>query len=228
MLKKIILVSLILVLLPVMANAGTIAIYVATAAVTGSISTGPVPPNAYLKSYTGYVTSAKTFTITANSGYTLAYIKNNTVNVPSNLISGTGPWTYTIPLSTSTQTVYVYFSAVQVTLPPVLVASAPANVNAVLNTPQSISGGTSTISNLQSDTKAKFKWTSSPAAVFNPISSSVTNPANIISSFTGSAVGTYNVTLTLTAPGATASSASVVVSVLSPGVYGSKIGRAHV
>ena len=91
MIRKLILVVSFLILLPVMANAGTIAIYVATAAVTGSISTGPVPPNAYLKSYTGYVTSAKTFTITANSGYTLAYIKNNTVNVPMMRCMSKGP-----------------------------------------------------------------------------------------------------------------------------------------
>lgn len=213
MTKKIILVALMLLLMPALASAGLIIPLVATGNSTGTIS----PPG------TVYATTAKTYTINATSGYTLNYVTNNGVTVPSNKISGSGPWTYVVPLSSSTQTVYVYFKLIPVQTPTILIASAPANVGVVLNTPQAISGQTSTISNLQPGTKAKFKWTSNPAAgaAFNPISSSVTSPAYILTSFTATTTGPFAATLTLTAPGATSSSTNVSITVQSPGAASS-------
>jgi hypothetical protein len=213
MIKKFILVALMLLLTPALACAGLIAAYVASGGSTGSIS----PPGSI------YASSAKTLTLTADSGYTLNFITNNGVPVPSSQISGSGPWTYVVPLSSSVQTIYVYFKLAPVIPPTQLVASAPANVSVVLNTPQVISGQTSTISYLQPGTMAKFKWTSNPAAgaVFSPISSSVTTPANVYTSFTATATGPFTATLTLTAPGATPSATNVSISVESPGAASS-------
>jgi trimeric autotransporter adhesin len=213
--RNIILALVLLVLMPTLASAGLIVPLVASGGLSGSIS----PSGSVF-----VVSGTKTYTLTAASGYTLNYVTNNGVTVPSSKITGTGPWTYVVPFSGSTQSVNVYFMAIPVQPPPPqLIASAPANVSAALNTPQSISGQTSTIANLQSGTKAKFKWTCIPAtgAVFNPISSSVTSPNNILTTFTATVSGSYAATLTLTAPGATASTANVAISVQPAGIAGS-------
>ncbi len=212
MLKKLTFTALMLLFLPLVANAGLIIPSVATGSASGSISpTG-----------SGYATAPKTFTIAAGTNYTLDYIKNNGVIVASssiNTIDATH-WTYTVPLLSGTQTVYFYFKAAPAN-PPLLVAKTPASVTATANTVVTISGQQSTILYLPPGTKAKFKWTSSPAAAFSPISSSVTSAANIVSSFTAAATGNYNATLTLTAPGAAPSTANVTVTVQSAGVVGS-------
>jgi hypothetical protein len=213
LLRKITLVALTMILMPAIASAGVIIPNVATGNSTGAIS----PPG------TVFATTAKPYTLTAAANYTIDRITNNGLAVPSNNISGSGPWIYVVPLSSSTQTVYAYFKLMPAPPSTTLIASAPANVNAALNTPQIISGGTSTISNLQPGAKAKFKWACNPAvgAIFNPISSSVTSPLAISTSFTANISGAYAATLTLSAPGATSSTANVVINVQSTGLAAS-------
>lgn len=216
MAKKLGLTLVMLFLLQGIACAGLINIYVASGSVSGSIS-----PKG------GYAATAKTYTLTASANYTLDYVTKNGVTVSNGDIIGTGPtWTYTVPLSSGSQTVYVYFKTTSPANPPVLIASAPVAVSAAVQKALLISGGTSTILYLQPGNKAKYKWTSStasPAVTFSPISSSVTNPVFISTSFTAAAAGSYIATLTLTAPGATSSSTDVKVTVVPPGILASNV-----
>ena len=216
MAKKLGITLVMLFLLQGIACAGLINIYVASGKASGSIDQKG-----------GYAATAKTYTLSASAGYTLDYVTKNGAKVLSSEILGTGPsWTYTVPLSSASQTVYVYFKSTTPANPPVLLASAPAAVSAGVNTPLLISGGTSTILYLQPDTKAKYKWsstTTAPTVTFSPISSSVTSPAYISTAFTTAAAGTYTATLTLTAPGATPSSTDVKVTVAPPGVLASNM-----
>ena len=219
MIKKLGFALVMLFIMQGIACAGVVSVFVAsgasgTALLTGTSLTGNL----------GYKTSAVPITITANPNYTLNYITKNGVTVASNLITGGGPWQYTIPLSSSTQTIYVYFKSSAPANPPVLIASAPAAVSTAVNTPLIISGATSTILYLQPSTKAKYKWSSTRApsvVTFSPISSSVTSPAYISTSVTAKTFGSYTATLTLTAPGATPSSTKVAVTVQPPGVASS-------
>lgn len=217
MAKKLGLTLVMLFLLQGIACAGLINIYVASGSVSGSIS-----PKG------GYAATAKMYTLTASTNYTIDHVTKNGVTVSSSEIIGTGPttWTYTVPLSSGSQTVYVYFKTTSPANPPVLIASAPVAVSAAVQQALLISGGTSTILYLQPGTKAKYKWsstTASPAVTFSPISSSVTSPAFISTNFTAAAAGSYTATLTLTAPGATSSSTDVKVTVVPPGLLASNM-----
>ena len=211
------LVVVVLFFMPALASAGLISIYVAT----GGDASGTITPKTGGSKTGGYAVSAKTFTLTPAKNYTLDRVTNNSVTVPGAKISGpvAGSWSYTVPLSSVSQTVFVYFKSSVPAQPPVLIASAPTSITTALNTPMTISGATSTILYLQPGTKAKFKWTSaSSAAVFSPISSSVRSPGYISTSFTAAQAGSYSATLTLTAPGAESSTANVAITVQGPGV----------
>lgn len=208
------LVVVVLFFMPALASAGLISIYVAT----GGDASGTITPKTG-----GYAISAKTFTLTPATNHTLDRVTNNGVTVPGAQISGpaTGPWSYTVPFSATGQIVYVYFKNSVPSQPPVLKASAPGGVTTTVNTPLSISGAMSTILYLQPGTKAKFKWTSTSGAVFSPISSSVTSPKYISTSFRADTGGSYVATLTLTAPGAESSTANINVTVQQPGIRAS-------
>ena len=214
MIKKLGIALVMLFIMQGIACAGVVSTLVATGAASGSIS-----PSGNL----GYKTTAIPITITAGTDYTLDYVTRNGVKVQTT-VTGT-QWSYTVQPSSVTQLIYVYFKKGTSTNPPVsssnIIASAPAAISAAVNTPVTISGATSTILYLQSGTKAKFKWTSTtspPVVTFSPISSSVTSPAYINTSFKATTFGIYTTTLTLTAPGAATSSTKVVVTVQPPGI----------
>jgi hypothetical protein len=202
-----------LIMAPAFAFAGTYSI-----AVTGSGgSVGPAP-------LSGYASAAKTFTATATAGYTLSTVTLNGVAVTTNptYVNGSGPWTVTVPLSSSSQTFYVSFKQ-NVQVAPTLSAVLPAAITIPAATPTALSGGNSTIVNLQTGTQATFTFSGS-GLTFSPASALVTNPINITTNVTAATSGTYTGTLTLTAPngtGTVTSSANVTITVLAPGVVAS-------
>ena len=59
-------------------------------------------------------------------------------------VNGSGPWTVTVPLSSSSQTFYVSFKQ-SVQVAPTLSAVLPAAITIPAATPTALSGGNSTI-----------------------------------------------------------------------------------
>ena len=159
MINKITVVLLMLIMVPVFAFAGSYSIAVASGSASGSV--GPAP-------LSGYATAAKSFTATAATGYTLSSVTDNSVNVTTNssYVTGSGPWTITVPLSSTSQTFYVFFKQ-NVQVAPTLSAVLPAGITIPVNTPTLISGANSTISNLQTGTQATFTF-SGAGLTFNP------------------------------------------------------------
>jgi hypothetical protein len=203
-----------LIMAPAFAFAGTFSI-----AVSGSGgSVGPTP-------LSGYASAAKVFTATATAGYTLSSVTDNSVNVTTNssYVTGSGPWTITVPLSTTSQTFYVSFKQ-NVQVAPTLSAVLPSAITIPAATATALSGGNSTISNLNSGTQATFTF-SGAGLTFAPASALVTNPINITTNVSAAAAGTYTGTLTLTAPNGTgtvtSNTAHVTITVLAPGVVAS-------
>ena len=118
MIRRIAIAAFMLIMAPAFAFAGTFSI-----AVSGSGgSIGPTP-------LSGYASAAKVFTATATTGYTLSSVTDNSVNVTTNssYVTGSGPWTVTIPLSSSSQTFYVSFKQ-NVQVAPTLSAVLPAAI----------------------------------------------------------------------------------------------------
>ena len=210
MINKITVVLLMLIMVPAFAFAGTYSI-----AVSGSGgSVGPAP-------LSGYATAAKVFTATATAGYTLSSVTDNSVNVTTNssYVTGSGPWTITVPLSSTSQTFYVSFKQ-NVQVAPTLTAVLPSGITIPVNTPTLLSGANSTIANLQTGTQATFTF-SGAGLTFNPVAGQVTTPAGIATNVTAAASGTYTATLALTAPNATPSSANITITVQPPGIAAS-------
>jgi len=209
MIKRIAFTALMLIMVPAFAIAGTFSIAVTSGSTTGSV--GPAP-------LSGYATAAKNFTATAAATYVLSTVKRNGVDVTANTtyVNGT---TISIPLSTASQTFYVAFKKnVQVT--PTLSAVLPGAITIPIGTPTALSGGNSTISNLNTGTQATYAF-SGTGLTFSPVSAQVTDPTFITTNVTAAAAGTFTCTLTLTAPNATQSVANVTITVLSPGVIAS-------
>ncbi|MGA2151211.1 MAG: hypothetical protein ABSG48_03495, partial [Geobacteraceae bacterium] len=170
MINKITVVLLMLIMVPAFAFAGTYSIAVTSGSASGSV--GPAP-------LSGYATAAKSFTATAATGYTLSSVTDNSVNVTTNssYVTGSGPWTITVPLSTTSQTFYVSFKQ-NVQVAPTLSAVLPSAITIPAATATALSGGNSTISNLNSGTQATFTF-SGAGLTFAPASALVTNPINI-------------------------------------------------
>ena len=212
MVKKITVVLLMLIMVPAFALAGTYSIAVTSGSVSGSV--GPAP-------LSGFTTAVKIFTATAATNYTLSSVTRNGVIVTSNTtyVNGTGPWTVTVPLSNTSQTFFVSFKT-NVQVAPTLTAVLPANITIPVNTPTLVSGANSTIANLQAGTQATFTF-SGAGLTFGPASGQVTTPANITTNISAVNAGTFTATLTLTAPGATPSSANVQITVQPPGITAS-------
>jgi len=212
MVKKITVVLLMLIMVPAFALAGTYSIAVTSGSVSGSV--GPAP-------LSGFTTAVKIFTATAATNYTLSSVTRNGVNVTSNTtyVNGTGPWTVTVPLSNTSQTFYVNFKQI-VQATPTLTAILPSGITIPVNSPTLLSGANSTIANLQAGTQATFTF-SGAGLTFGPASGQVTTPANITTNISAVNAGTFTATLTLTAPGATPSSANVQITVQPPGITAS-------
>ena len=185
MIRRIAIAAFMLIMAPAFAFAGTFSI-----AVSGSGgSVGPTP-------LSGYASAAKVFTATATTGYTLSSVTDNSVNVTTNsaYVTGSGPWTVTIPLSSSSQTFYVSFKQ-NVQVAPTLSAVLPSAITIPAATATALSGGNSTIANLQTGTQATFTFAGT-GLTFSPASGQVTSPINITTNVTAAVAGTYTGTLT--------------------------------
>jgi hypothetical protein len=215
MMKKLLLIALVL-LIPEFAFAGMVNIFVMTGSSSGSASPAG-----------GYFVASKLITFTADTaaGYQLNKVTNNGVSVAFTtgaIVAGSQTYTYTVPLSSSTQTVDAYFVQPPPPAVEVLTASMPAAVTATAGTPQSIGGQTSTVSNA---TTPIFTFTcTDPSVTFSPASGPATTPSLILTSLTGTTAGTFNGTLTLSDtsnPGATATPAHFTITIVAAGVGGS-------
>jgi len=210
--RKITLNAVIGILFPLVAHAGSYSIAVTSGSVSGTVVPAPL---------SGYAATTKTFTATAAATYTLSNVTRNGSDITNKTayVNGSGPWTVTVPLTSTSQTLYVSFKKI-VQATPSLTALLPAGVTIPVNTPTPVSGAGSTIANLQAGTRATFTFSGS-SLTFSPVTGQVTNPVNISTNVTAESSGTYTGTLTLTAPGATPSSANVIITVQPPGVTAS-------
>ncbi len=202
--KSLITAAVMLLLTPALACAGLVYVNVATGSATGSAT-----PSGSL----GYKSTTVPVTITAKDGYTLDYVRNGAKVA----VSGTGPWSYTIPTSGSTQYVYVYFKKAATSYPTELTAVMPAALSASQGVAFTLSGQQSTIKYLPPGTTAHFKFTSTNGTTtFSPAEGDVTSASGVVS--IAMASGADTVTLVLTGNGVTSNTASVAIGVQGPGV----------
>src|ERR1035441_724759 len=118
-------------MLPALVYAGSYSVAVISGSATGTV--GPA-------SLSGYASTAKSFTATAATNYTLSSITRNGVDVTSNTtyVTGLGAWTVNVPLSTTSQTFYVNFKK-NIQVAPTLIAVLPASIIISSATPTLIS-----------------------------------------------------------------------------------------
>jgi Cytochrome c554 and c-prime len=202
-----------LLLVPTIASAGLI--YSSTP--TTSPVRGTISPAGYV-----YATSTGTtaFTVVPRAGYSIGNVTLDGVSLAATGLSGGGK-TYSVPNKAATQKIVAGFVAAST---PVLDAKLTNSLSIAAGSPLIITGGASTISLPNNVLNASYTWSVSPAGPTLSKTSGVTeSSAGLNTTFTSAATGVYSVTLTLSAPGMTSSSATTTVVIQTAAIAQSKV-----
>jgi hypothetical protein len=212
MIKKLVLTALAL-LIPTLACAGLVNIFVTSGSGSGSASKG------------GYFATAKYVNFSSNtaSGYTLNKVTNNGAPVVTSVVNATHSQ-YLVPLSGATQTLRVSFTQPPVSIPGVLNAVTPSAVNVTIGTGQPFTGVGSTVKYAVTPT---FTFTGPAGITFTPASGDASNPGNISTTINATTAGTYTGTLTLSAANAATVSTNFTINVAIAGSAGNLCLTCH-
>ena len=206
MLKRFGFAAVMLLLVPTLSCAGIITSYVASNS-TGSISFSGV----------ANYSAVKTFTFTANSGYTLDKVTLKIGNTTALPVTPTPDpvvpkkWSYTVGYTPSTQTLVVYFKTDVVSLIALTANLGLSPKSIPANTPLLITGSGSSI--FPSGTTVAYTFTA-PGATLDSPTGTATSGSAVRTNFTAPVAGLYNVTLLLKA-GSVTSTATAQVNVIS-------------
>jgi hypothetical protein len=200
-------------LIPTLASAGLI--YSSTPTTTPA--TGTIAPKGYVFATNSGTTS---FTVTPAAGYAIGTVTLDGIPLAATGLTAGGK-SYAVPNKSANQKIVAGFVGAA---PPALAAVLTTPLTVASGAPLVISGGASTISLPVTVLNAAYSWSVSPAGpTLSKTSGTTESSAGLNTTFSTATPGVYTVTLALTAPGISPSSATSTVVIQTPALVASKV-----